>query len=290
MNESFLPSPENEPQETPRRGHSVRAASILCAAVILIAGLAVRGFFHRSSQGGDMSCTVSESFEDIRIETVSGDVNFSVGGTDTCIVEYHGPSRMKCTAQVKNGTLVIEEKSAGRWPWNWSLFGTHSGRLTVFLPQRPYGALSAETVSGDIELPSGIAFRSLSFAAVSGDISLAGAETGSLTAETVSGNTEIRGGSVSSLSVSTTSGDQTVTSVTVAGRAELSTVSGSIAVLASDAESLEISTISGDVNTELLTPKDYITSTTSGEVSVIPSQPGSGRCGISTVSGNIVCR
>lgn len=290
MNENPLPSPEYGPQEPER--HPGRAAVILIVAAIIAAGIGARVLLHRTAlggTGGDMTCDLTETFEDVSIQGVSCDVSFSVVGGDTCVVEYRGPSRMACTAEVRNGTLQIEEKRVRRLSfWNW--FSSKNSKLTVFLPEKQYDELAVETVSGDLDLPAGDSFRTLKVTAVSGEVSLSGAAGGGdVTVETVSGDVEIRDADVRRLKVSTTSGEQIVKGVVAEGRAELSSVSGDIELTSSDADSLEISTISGEVHTALKTAKEYVTSTTSGEVSVAQNVPGAGRCSISTISGDIRC-
>lgn len=291
MNENPLPSPEYDPQRSERpSGRAGRITAILIVAAIVIVGFATRGWLFRPvTGGGDMTCDITEPFEDVSIGCVSCDVSFSVGGSDTCIVEYRGPSRMVCTAEVRHGTLVIEEKLARRLSIR-NLFGFQDSQLTVFLPAKQYDELTLETVSGDVDLPAGDSFRTMQFTAVSGEVELSGAAGGGdVTVETVSGDVEIRDADVRRLKVSTTSGEQVVKGVMAEDWAELSSVSGNIELLDSDAERLEISTISGDVHTALQTVKEYVTDTTSGEVSVAKNVPGAGRCAISTVSGDITC-
>ena len=290
MNENPYPSPEYGPQEPERR--TGRAAVILVIVAIAAIGIGARVLLRSpllGGTGGDMTCEFTETFEDVSIQGVSCDVSFSVGGGSTCVVEYRGPSRMACTAEVRNGTLQIEEKRVRRLSfWNW--FSRKISKLTVFLPQKQYDELAVETVSGDLDLPAGDSFRTLKVTAVSGEVSLSGAAGGGdVTVETVSGDVKIRDADVRRLKVSTTSGEQVVKAVVAEDWAELSSVSGDIVLTASDADRLEISTISGDVHTALKTAKEYVTSTTSGEVSVAQNVPGAGRCAISTVSGDIRC-
>ena len=332
MNENPLPSPGYDPQRSERRsGRAGGIATVLVVAAIVVAGLATRGWLFRPAAdvgtGGDMACDITEPFEDVRIDVVSCDVSVSAGG-NTCAVEYRGPSRMACTAEVKNGTLQIEEKRVRRLSfWNW--FSRRNSKLTVILPQEQYDALELCAVSGDVKLEDGGLFRDLRIATTSGDMDLTGAGGGDVTLESTSGDMEFRDGSASSLSVGTTSGDVAVTGVDVSGRAVLSTISGEVALLDADAESLSvsttsgnvtvtgvdvtgrtelsttsgdvvlldadaeslsISTTSGDVRTELRTPKEYVTHTVSGDVSVANNVPGAGRCEIETVSGEILCR
>ena len=273
----------------PGPGRSAHALPILCAAVLLAVCLSGCGLLSRTDRGGDMACSFKEPVESVHIECESCDVRFSVGGGDACAVEYLGPSRMACTAEVKNGTLRIEEKRVHRLMfWNW--FSRRSSKLTVFLPREEYDELELSTVSGDVDLDDGDLFRDVWITTVSGDIDLTGAGGGEAVLSSVSGDMAFRDGSARELSVSTTSGDVTVTGVDVAGRAELSTVSGDVALLDADAESLSISTTSGDVSTDLRTAKEYVTHTVSGDVSVASSQPGAGRCEIETISGEILCR
>ena len=313
MNENPLPSPQYDPQRPERRSGRARSiTSILVVAAIVVAGLATRGWLFRPAAdggtGGDMACDITEPFEDVSISAVSCDVEISVGSGDTCVVEYRGPSRMACTAEVKNGTLQIEEKRIRRLSfWNW--FSRKITKLTVFLPQDEYEGLTLETVSGDVKLEDGDLFRDLRIVTTSGDMDLTGAGGGEVALESVSGDVKFRDGNASGLCVGTTSGDVTVagvdvtgqaelsttsgdvavTSVDVTGQAELSTTSGDVALRDADAESLSISTTSGDLRTELRTPKEYVTETTSGEVTVTASQAGAGRCSITTVSGDILC-
>ena len=292
MNENQIPSPGYDPQEPQRRsGNSGRVATVIVVIAILIAGLGVRGLLRLgpAGTGGDMSCDVSAQYENVRIEAVSCDIVFSVGSTDTTSVEYRGPARMTCTAEVHNGTLVIEEKRSGLWLSLMSLFGVRDSKLTVYLPETQRDALKVETVSGNVDLARAGCFRMVEIAAVSGDIELAGTGNTDVTVETVSGDVAIRSGSARSLYVGTTSGDVSVRNLEVDGRVELSTISGEIDFLSSDAQSLDITTTSGDVHTAILSPKDYVTNTVSGDVSVTETQPGAGRCGISTISGDILC-
>ena len=277
----------SSPKRETRPGGALRVLAVICAAVLLAMCLSGCGPLRIADQGSDMACDITEPFENVDIEVVSCDVDFSVGG-DTCVVQYRGPSRMACTAGVKNGTLCIEEKMARRLSIR-NLFGFRDAQLTVFLPQKQYDELELETVSGDVDLDDGDIFRTLELSTVSGNIDLAGAAGGDVTLASVSGDIKFRDAEVRRLDVTTTSGKADVTGVIAEGRAELSSVSGHITILSSDAESLEISTISGDVHTALLTSKEFVTHTTSGEVAVACSLPGAGRCGITTVSGGIRC-
>ena len=292
----------------PGPGRLSRVLPILCAAALLAVCLCGCVTVEWPGQGGDMACSFEEPVESVRIQCESCDVSVSDGG-DTCAVEYRGPSRMACTAEVKNGTLQIEEKRVHRLSfWNW--FSRKSSKLTVLLPREQYDALELCIVSGDVKLEDGDLFRDLRIVTTSGDMDLTGAGGGEVILESVSGDVKFRDGNASGLSVgttsgdvavtgvdvsgraelSTTSGDVTVTGVDVTGRAEISTTSGDVALLDADAESLSISTTSGDVRTELRTPKEYVTHTGSGDASVASSQPGAGRCEIETVSGEILCR
>ena len=133
MNENPLPSPEYDPQRPERRsGRAGGIVTVLVVAAIVVAGLVTQGWLLRPAAGGgtggDMSCDITETFEDVRIDVVSCDVSVSAGG-DTCVVEYRGPSRMACTAEVKNGTLQIEEKRVRPLSfWNW--FSRKISKLT----------------------------------------------------------------------------------------------------------------------------------------------------------------
>lgn len=271
----------------PKSGRMGRVLTILCAAAILAACLSGCGMLGWTARGGDMSCDIAEPFEDVSIHCVSCDVAVSVGGAETCAVEYRGSSRRACTAEVKNGVLQIEEKFAHRLSIR-NLFGTRNAKLTVFLPQGQYDALELRTVSGDVELEDGGLFRGVQITTVSGDMDLAGAG-GDVTLESVSGNMKLRDGSAGDLTVGTTSGDVAVTGVDVAGQAELRTVSGDVTLLDTDASSLSIRTTSGDVHTALQTAKEYVAHTTSGEVAIAANTVGAGRCEIATVSGDICC-
>ena len=206
-----------------------------------------------------------------------------------------------------------------------TFFSFGSPKITVYLPEKTYAALTVSAGTGEIDLPGDFTFRSIDVSGTTGGVVCA-ASTEEMTRIGLStGNITLSGTSASAYDLYVTTGDIRMDSVSAkgditagvsTGRAELSEITcenlysdgstgdlhlshviasdslslsrstGDIRLERCDAQELDIHTTTGEVKGTLLSDKVFLTETTTGSVSVPKSVTG-GRCEISTATGDI---
>ena len=146
-----------------------------------------------------------DSFANIDLSVMSGDVTITEG--DGYAVEYrlHGREKVK-RAEVVNNTLYFDTGFDMQWK-------PGTGDWFVM-----------------ITVPAGTEFESVRLKTTAGDIDFANYNFQNGTFETTAGDVEISGVLCDTLNVHTVSDDITLTACTVAQKAELETVSGDIEV------------------------------------------------------------
>ncbi|MBU3820339.1 MAG: DUF4097 domain-containing protein [Candidatus Faecalibacterium intestinavium] len=202
----------------------------------------------------------------IEIEETSADVNI--------VYDIRSAPRVVCdefptrphTVTVTDGVLKVSAYDPGV---SISLFSATKGdpEVTIYLPDTTYESLTFASSSGDLETSSKLTFGSVSAESVSGDLEISSTVTGSLQAETTSGDVEIKSPQAGSLRAVTVSGDIEVDRVTASGPMELNTTSGEVDVSDSEAAALTLSAASGKVELERVTiTGDASVTTTSGRI------------------------
>lgn len=96
---------------------------------------------------------ISETFSDISLTTDTADIVFALSNDGKCRVECYEPENAKHSAAVANDTLIIEINEQKSW-YDYIGFQFGSPRITVYLPQAEYGALSISESTGRIEEPA----------------------------------------------------------------------------------------------------------------------------------------
>lgn len=249
---------------------------------------------------------ISESFDRIRITGVDADVRILPAEDGDCRIDYSEGNGMECRISVSGGTLEVNRVDARKWYERFGVFFWEDSFITVYLPDKEYSELFAKTVSGDLELASGLAFGSaelistsgeiecfagvrnaLSVKTVSGDMEVQNVSSASLDANTTSGEIHVQNIRAASFSLSSVSGDLSILNTVISGRISLKTTSGEIEFSDLDGEEIRIKSVSGDVEGSLLSGKNFVTTTTSGSVRVPASEASMPECEIKTTSGNI---
>lgn len=268
---------------------------------------------------------IQEEFYDIEVRTKTADVSFVAWEEETCKIVCHEEERMKHSAEVKNGTLMITVTGARKWYDNIGMSFDHA-ELTIYLPKMQYDTLQVRTQTGAVEVPEDFRFETAKAKTDTGKISWKAPVDEELTLETDTGDisvdTEVLGG----LTVRTSTGETHVASVKNTSRvyvqsdtgevllqnmtcrflevktdtgkvriedivAEVSstitTETGHVILERFDAlEGLYVTTDTGDVDGTLLSEKQFLTETDTGRVNV-PKTVDGGLCSITTDTGDI---
>lgn len=308
-----------------RTKKAVIAASIMIVAgiIIVISAFAVNGFrwpnvtvnlAHMTSEPVNYikkTVDIKDKFSSIEIKSASDvDVAVKKASGDTSYVEYYDCENLTHHVDVSDGVLRITADDSRNVAFNVSI-GLYTGAwpsVTVYLAGTEYDDLKIVTSSGDIDMEYYLLVGNIDIEASSGDVTVNGANSDSLTIATRSGNIKIDSASSKDTRISANSGDVSLGDV-VTDNVDLKTSSGNITsgsikakringrassgdvmIRDCDASEINIMTNSGDVSIGIGSEMkyEYTTKTSSGDVNVPDSVKGAdGKCNIETSSGDI---
>lgn len=308
-----------------RTKKAVIAASIMIVAgiIIVISAFAVNGFrwpnvtvnlAHMTSEPVNYikkTVDIKDKFSSIEIKSASDvDVAVKKASGDTSYVEYYDCENLTHHVDVSDGVLRITADDSRNVAFNVSI-GLYTGAwpsVTVYLAGTEYDDLKIVTSSGDIDMEYYLLVGNIDIEASSGDVTVNGSNSDSLTIATRSGNIKIDSASSKDTRISANSGDVSLGDV-VTDNVDLKTSSGNITsgsikakringrassgdvmIRDCDASEINIMTNSGDVSIGIGSEMkyEYTTKTSSGDVNVPDSVKGAdGKCNIETSSGDI---
>ena len=308
-----------------RTKKAVIAASIMIVAgiIIVISAFAVNGFrwpnvtvnlAHMTSEPVNYikkTVDIKDKFSSIEVKSASDvDVAVKKASGDTSYVEYYDCENLTHHVEVSDGVLRITADDSRNVAFNVSI-GLYTGAwpsVTVYLAGTEYDDLKIVTSSGDIDMEYYLLVGNIDIEASSGDVTVNGSNSDSLTIATRSGNIKIDSASSKDTRISANSGDVSLGDV-VTDNIDLKTSSGNITsgsikakringrassgdvmIRDCDASEINIMTKSGDVSIGIGSEMkyEYTTKTSSGDVNVPDSVKGAdGKCNIETSSGDI---
>lgn len=267
---------------------------------------------------------IAEAFRDISITTDTADVRFVPSGDGKCTVECYEAENAKHSVAVENGTLTIKINDSKPW-YVYIGFCFSSPRITVYLPQAEYAALSVRAGAGDVEIPKDFAFARADISLTTGNAGVYASASESIQIKTSTGNIRVENVSAGSLDLSTATGAVTVSGVDcrddlsvavstgearltglscrnvistgttgsvllkdviAANRFSIERSTGDVKFTRCDAAEIFVKTNTGNVTGSLLTDKVFLADTDTGSVTV-PKTAAGGRCEIETDTGNI---
>lgn len=269
-------------------------------------------------------CKVSGDFEKISIDTETTEIEFLPSEDGQCRISFFETEKVKHSATVREGTLVIDTVDERKWYDSIGIFW-ETPKMTVYLPQEKYSSLVIDIATGDIEIPADFVFESIRISGGTGDVKCLASVSDALEIELSTGDIELRNISAGVLDLSVTTGEIELDAVSCrgdvrigvsTGDAELDRVScknftsdgstgdltlknvvasegltvrrstGDVRFEHSDAAEISVKTSTGSVTGILLTEKIFKTDTSAGRVRV-PQTTGGGKCEIVTSTGNI---
>lgn len=177
---------------------------------------------------------LNKKFDKVSVNASVGSVEFVVSESDNCKVVSDESKKLKCSAAVENGTLIIKVYQIRKW---YNLFGGSfkTPKITVYLPQKEYDSVNIETETAKVDL------------------------TDTMSKE---------------LNIKTTTGSIALENVKVSGALNIKTTTGSVEFYGSDAGEIFVKTTTGKVTGRLLSEKVFIVRTTTGKINVPKSITG----------------
>lgn len=267
---------------------------------------------------------VSGAFDKISIDVETTEIEFVPTEDEICSIVCFEAEKVKHSATVQNGTLVINTVDARKW-YDHICISLGSPKMTVYLPHSEYVSLFLETDTGDINIPKDFTFDNIEIDGDTSDIDCFASVSDILDIELSTGDINIDSITVNQLMLATTTGEIRANSVAVkndiaietdtgavkltnisctefnaesdtgtiimdnviaSGTISVETDTGDVRFESSDAADISVKTDTGDVTGTLLSAKIFITETSTGRINV-PKTTSGGRCEIKTSTGNI---
>ena len=305
----------------------VAGAAVLLGMIIFGGAMAMTNwdFTKLSAAGYETNIHhITEAFSGISVTTEISHITFAPADDGVCTVVCYDREKVTHTVEVQDGTLVIRVVDSRKWYEHIGIyFGTP--KITVYLPQEEYGALTVKSVTGDVEIPAGFLFESIAVTATTGDIGNSASVSGFIKIKTNTGDIRLQSVTADTLQLTVLTGGITVSDVTCRGdvKADVSTgktkltnvtcknllsggstgdirlqnvvaaekfsvkrSTGDIKLERCDALELYMETDTGDIKGSLLTEKVFAAHSDTGKVDV-PKTVAGGKCEITTDTGNI---
>ncbi len=265
---------------------------------------------------------ISDTFQGINIVTDTADITFvpSEKVSVVCTEQVNA----KHSVCVKDGILQIEIIDRINWYERIGLnFGTP--KITVYIPQGQYEALTIVGSTGDVKIPGNYEFVRMDVHQSTGDVTCQASVTDTVKIKTSTGCIRIENGKVGHLELSVTTGNIIASNVECSGdmkvnvstgKTSLTNVScknlatdgntgdivlknvvavekltierttGDVKFEGCDAAEIDVKTDTGDVTGTLLSSKVFLCETNTGRVDV-PKTTTGGKCEIATDTGDI---
>lgn len=269
--------------------------------------------------------TVGEEFQNVNIVTQTAEVVFLPSPDGVCRIVCYEEEKQKHTVSTEGETLNIIVSDARKW-YEYIGISWTTSKITVYLPDREYGALSIKNSTGDIKITDRFVFGSVDAVSSTGDVECVAsvngsvkiklstgdislsdmrageldltASTGRITVETVeckgavsigvsTGRTELSDVRCGSLTSTGSTGNITLKNTVADDSINVKRSTGNVYFENSDASEIFISTSTGDVKGSLLSDKVFLAESDTGRIEV-PKTIAGGRCEIVTDTGNII--
>lgn len=297
---------------------------VIAACLIILGGALFALSMLNAEEYENNTHIVSQTFENVTINTDTADITFALSEDGTCKVVCHEPVKAKHAVTVQDDTLTVNQVNEKKW-YDYIGISFDSPKITVYLPDAAYETLVIKDHTGDIRIPKGIRFERMEICATTGNVNTGASVPEVIKITTSTGNIHVENVSAGGLELSVTTGKITVSDASCAadvklyvstGKTELTNVkcrnllsegdtgdlsmknvvatgkltversTGDVKLTGCDAAELLIETDTGDVTGSLLTDKVFVTKTATGRVNV-PETTSGGKCKIKTDTGDI---
>lgn len=267
---------------------------------------------------------VRENFTDISITTDTANISFVATEDGECKVVCYESEKIRHEVRVEDGSLIINVVDDRRW-YEYIGINFATPKITVYLPEKEYGALSIHSSTGHTDIPKEFKFKSVDISQSTGDVTSYASVKDQLKIKTSTGDIHVESIYAETIVLSVSTGHVTLTDAHCAGNIDITVSTGKAQVTdveclsfntkgstgnidltnviaeekisatrttgdvtfhCSDAPNIVVNTDTGDVSGTLNTEKVFICETDTGHIDV-PKTTGGGKCEITTDTGDI---
>lgn len=224
-------------------------------------------------------------FDKISINVDTTEIEFVPTKDKSCSIVCFEAEKVKHSATVQNGTLVIDTIDTRKW-YDYICISIGTPKMTVYLPQNEYASLFIETDTDDINIDS-ITAGQVNLTTTTGEITVGNVTAkNNIDIETDTGTVRLTNVSCADFAAESDTGTITLKNVVATGSFSVESDTGDVRFENSDAAQISVKTSTGDVTGTLLSEKVFITETSTGRISV-PKTTSGGKCKSATATGDI---
>lgn len=267
---------------------------VIAALFVLIGGLIFAGVMNMlkwdftklsTSKYETNSYEIGENYKDISILTETADIEFLLSENEKTSVVCREEASAKHAVGVKEGKLTIEVNDTRKW---YEHIGINFSfpKITVYLPQKEYGALNVKGSTSGVSLSEELRFKSVDIAVSTGDITLENTSAEDVEISVSTGKTSAVNLNCTSFTSKGSTGDVYLKNVIATDKLSLKRNTGNITLEKCDAAEITIKNDTGYVKGSLLSEKVFTASASTGKVDV-PKTTSGGKCEITTSTGDI---
>ena len=260
---------------------------IVVGAILFTVALTMLDFNLSTVEYETNTYVIGDTFDKISVDVKTAQIAFAQSDDESCKIVCQETEKVKHSAVVRDGTLVIGTTDSREWYDYIGIFSGHM-KLTIYLPQNEYTSLRIDTDTGDVEIPKGFCFESVTVDGDTADIACYASVSERIEISTDTGEIRLSDAQCKAVAVESDTGDITFTNI-LAETLWAETNTGDVEFQNSDADSICVETDTGDVTGTLRSGKIFACETDTGDVDV-PESTSGGECRISTDTGDITLR
>ncbi|MBQ4093146.1 MAG: DUF4097 family beta strand repeat protein, partial [Firmicutes bacterium] len=216
------------------------------------------------------SYDIAEEFHSISVDTSTADIILKPSDSETAKVVCFEDRKTKHSVNVQEGTLMIHETDNRSWFDFISLFRLDYPEITIYLPESTYASLSAETDTGDIEIPQNFTFGNIMVTSDTGDITCCASAEKLLELETDTGSLYAEAISAMEMKLNTDSGDIMAKTISCAGNMNIDSDTGNTNITDITCKILTADSNTGDICMEnVIAAEDFFLENDTGNIEMI---------------------
>ena len=262
-------------------------ALILAGAAMFTAALALCGWDVTKLGTVDYVETTLEpsgDFENISINVYTTDLRLLPSEDGKCRIVCYEDEKVSHTAEVKDGTLVIDTNDTRKW-FTVSL-SFKSPTMEVYLPKSEYENLDISTDTGAVYLPNNCTFESINIDGNTGAVSCHSSAKGDVDIELDTGALVVSNVSAGSMKLKTDTGIIELSGNTVAENIDVASATGFVSLENISCGDLRAKADTGRVSLDGVTCGDLHAETDTGSIA-LENVVGSGKFELISDTGHI---